>query len=86
VRIIDAHSGDTLAKISRHCSVGKKREREREFSIEHATAVYTRRARLRRDSDSQNVRILKQDKHSEITIRATLVLAPPANRGVFNRA
>lgn len=39
-----------------------------------------------RDSGSQNVRILKHDKHSEITIRATLALASPANRGVFNTA
>lgn len=40
------------------------------------------------DSGSQNVRILKHDKHSEITIRATLTLAlaSPANRGVFNTA
>lgn len=38
------------------------------------------------DSGSQNVRILKHDKHSEITIRATLALASPANRGVFNTA
>lgn len=40
------------------------------------------------DSGSQNVRILKHDKHSEITIQAILTpaLASPANRGVFNTA
>ena len=36
-------------------------------------------------SSSQNVRILKHYKHSEITIQATLVLLL-ANRGVFNTA
>lgn len=40
------------------------------------------------DLGSQNVRILKYGKHSEITIQATLALALalPANRGVFNTA
>lgn len=58
---------------------------KKELSFRRVTAVYTR-GLVYHDSGSQNVRILKHGKHYEITIQATLALASPANRGVFNTA